>query len=64
MQTHSTPNSCSDYRTLQNELAEYESLHERDLLPELSTLGFDARAELAEAVVERIERLTETGYRR
>lgn len=55
------PNSCSDYMTpreycrIADDSAEYESLHESDLMPELTLLGFDARAELAEEIVRRIE---------
>lgn len=53
-------NSCSGYRLTESmltagQVAEYEDLRESDRLPELSTLNFDARAELAIAVIARIE---------
>lgn len=44
-----------EYCRIADDSAEYESLHESDLMPELTLLGFDARAELAEEIVRRIE---------
>ncbi len=48
-------NSCADYLQPFPGYIDPEPLNESDLLPELGELSWNTRAELAEAVVSRID---------